>query len=96
VLASTGYEPGLITRPLVCPQPIKDPLLASTPHTLLLMSSNINLSRIGILANQTNYASWALEVEATARLGGFWKAYLGSNTTTSTTPDAAEKDRVDQ
>ena len=60
------------------------------------MSSNIDLSRIGILSNQSNYANWALEVEATACLGGFWKAYLGTNATTSTTPDAAETDRVDQ
>ena len=59
------------------------------------MSSNLNLSRIGNLTNQSNYADWALEVEATARLGGFWKAYQGLNKTTSTTSDATETDRVE-
>ena len=59
------------------------------------MSSNLDLSRIGNLTNQSNYADWALEVEATARLGGFWKAYSGNNKTTSTTPDATETDRVE-
>ena len=59
------------------------------------MSSNLDLSRIGNLTNQSNYTDWALEVEATAHLGGFWKAYQGLNKTTSTTPDATETDRVE-
>ena len=59
------------------------------------MSSNLDLSHISNLTNQSNYADWALEVKATARLGGFWKAYQGLNKTTSTTPDATETDHVE-
>ena len=51
--------------------------------------------RIATLTNQTNYADWALEIEATARLGNFWKAYSGGNKPSSTTPDAAEVDQVE-
>ena len=60
-----------------------------------MSSSAIDLSRIGTLTNQSNYADWALEVEATARLGAFWKAYSGNNKVTSATPDATKTDRVD-
>ena len=60
-----------------------------------MSSSTIDLSRIGTLTNQSNYADWALEVEATARLGAFWKAYSGNNKVTSATPDATETDRVE-
>jgi len=60
-----------------------------------MSSDKINLSRIATLTNQTNYADWALEIEATARLGNFWKAYSGGNKPSSTTPDAAEVDRVE-
>ena len=59
-----------------------------------MSSEKIDLSRIAPLTNQTNYADWALEIEATAHLGNFWKAYRGKNKATSTTPDATETDRV--
>jgi len=59
-----------------------------------MSSDKIDLSRITTLTNQTNYADWALEVEATARLGNFWKAYHGENKTTSATPDATKTNRV--
>jgi len=55
-----------------------------------ISSDKIDLSHIATLTNQTNYADWALEVEATAHLGNFWKAYHSENKTTSTTPDATE------
>ena len=60
-----------------------------------MSSDKIDLSRIATLTNQTNYADWALEIETTARLGNFWKAYSGGNTAKITPPDATEIDRVE-
>jgi len=59
-----------------------------------MASNGLDLACIPILMNQSNYRDWALDVSATARLGGYWKAFLGTNTTTST--DAAELDRIEQ
>jgi len=60
-----------------------------------MSSDRIDLSRIATLTNQTNYADWALEIEATARLDNFWKAYSGGNVAKIAPPDAAELDRVE-
>jgi hypothetical protein len=32
-----------------------------------------------ILTGKANYRQWAMEIEATAQLGGFWGAYTGNN-----------------
>ena len=70
-------------------------VLPSYPPCLPTMSnSELNLSKIPILQSQSNYHEWSLEVKATAQLKGFWKAILGTNTTTST--DESEKDKVEQ
>jgi hypothetical protein len=60
------------------------------------MSSNINLSCIVILSNQTNYCDWSLEIKATARLSGFWKAYNGTNVASTGSINVAEIDQVEQ
>jgi len=60
-----------------------------------MSSDKINLLCITTLTNQTNYADWALKIKATACLGNFWKAYLGKNKTSSTTPDATKVDWVE-
>ena len=59
-----------------------------------MSSSEPNLSTIPVLHGQTNYREWSLEVKATAQLGGFWKAIVGTNTTTSTDP--SEVDKIEQ
>jgi len=69
--------------------PIYSPL-----HASIMATSGLDLARIPILMNQSNYRDWALDVSATARLGGYWKAFLSTNTTSST--DAAELDRIEQ
>ena len=60
-----------------------------------MTSSNIDLSKFPVLQGQQNYADWAVEVESTAMLGGFWPAFIGTNTTTTNT-DATELDKIAQ
>lgn len=59
-----------------------------------MSSFELNIDEIPILRGQANYREWSLEIKATAKLGGFWKAILGTNTTTST--DASEIDKIEQ
>ena len=58
------------------------------------MSKDLNLGNIPVLQGQSNYREWSLEVRATAQLGGFWKAIIGTNTTTSS--DEEVRDRYEQ
>ena len=51
----------------------------------------IDLGKIPVLHGQTTYRAWSLEVQATAKMAGFWNAYLGKNLTTST--DEAIQDK---
>ncbi|KAF9645617.1 hypothetical protein BDM02DRAFT_3119960, partial [Thelephora ganbajun] len=57
-------------------------------------STKPDLSSIPLLTGQSNYREWSLEVKSTAQLGGFWKAILGTNKTTSTDP--SDLDKFDQ
>ncbi|KAF9648212.1 hypothetical protein BDM02DRAFT_3115680 [Thelephora ganbajun] len=57
-------------------------------------STKPDLSSIPLLTGQSNYREWSLEVKSTAQLGGFWKAILGTNNTTST--ESSEIDKFDQ
>ena len=59
-----------------------------------MSNSELNLGKIPVLQSQSNYHKWSLEVKATTQLEGFWKAILGTNTTTST--DESKKDKVEQ
>ena len=60
-----------------------------------MTSSNIDLSKFPVLQGQQNYTDWAVEVESTAMLGGFWPVFIEVNTTT-TNADAAELDKITQ
>jgi hypothetical protein len=55
---------------------------------------SLNEWKISPLQGQTDYRKWSLDVKATAQLGGFWKAVLGMNSTTST--EASEIDKIEQ
>ena len=46
------------------------------------------------LSGHKNYMEWCRKVRAHARMAGFYEAYLGNNTTTST--DASELDKIAQ
>jgi len=52
------------------------------------------LSRIPLLSSQAQYFDWAMQVEATAMLGGYYDPLIGQNTTTST--DASDVDKINQ
>ena len=56
--------------------------------------SNIDLPKFLVLQGQQNYQDWSLEIESTAMLGGFWPAFVGSNSTAS--QEASEQDKVSQ
>ena len=60
------------------------------------MSSPVDVSKILVLSNQSNYQSWVMEVEASACLGGFWKAYLGTNKVTTGTADISKINWIEQ
>ncbi|KAF9649163.1 hypothetical protein BDM02DRAFT_1973233 [Thelephora ganbajun] len=50
--------------------------------------------KMPILTGKANYRLWAMELEATSQLGGFWGAYIGKNNPIEET--AAQKDAVAQ
>ena len=61
-----------------------------------MASSNVDLKGIPVLSTQHHYHDWAMAVQGQARLVGCWKAFTGTNTTSSTSPDATEQDHVEQ
>ena len=60
------------------------------------MSQGLDLPRFPSLQGQQNYRDWALEVEASAQLGGYWTALIGQNQVSSTAADQTEIDRIGQ
>ena len=60
------------------------------------MSSSMDVSKILVLSNQSNYQAWVMEVEGSAYLGGFWKAYLGTNKVTAGSTNISEINQIKQ
>lgn len=58
------------------------------------MSNDFSIAEIPLLSSQAQYIDWALEIEATAMIGGFHAPLVGENTTNST--DATELDKISQ
>ena len=55
-----------------------------------MSSHTTSLSDIPVLQGTTNYADWALEIEAAAQLGKFWRAFTGQNDPVDSSATAAE------
>jgi len=49
-----------------------------------------SLAKIPILQGTTNYTDWAMEVEATAQMGKFWRAFTGKNSPVDTSATAVD------
>ena len=55
-----------------------------------MSSHTTSLSDIPVLQGTTNYTDWALEIEAAAQLGKFWRAFTGKNDPIDSSATAAE------
>lgn len=55
---------------------------------------DLSIAKIPVLSSQAQYVDWALEVTATAMIGGFYAPLTGENTTSST--EASELDKLKQ
>ena len=55
-----------------------------------MTSQYASLSEIPILQGSTNYTEWAMEVESTAQLGKFWRAFVTENEPVDDTAAAKE------
>ena len=55
-----------------------------------MSSHTTSLSDIPVLQGTTNYADWALEIEAAAQLGKFWRAFTSQNDPVDSSATAAE------
>jgi hypothetical protein len=54
------------------------------------MTSTTDLSKLPTLQGSTNYQDWAMEIEATAKLGKFWRAFTGKNASVDSTAASQE------
>ena len=61
------------------------------------MSSDLShiAAKVTVLTGKSNYRDWAVDLKATAKMGGFWNAYIDKNKA-GATATAEEQDRVDQ